>query len=40
LRFTGTAEAQPQMRASLLGLIGLLGRRVGDRAVLDWELRA
>jgi general secretion pathway protein N len=40
LRFTGTAEAQPQMRASLLGLIGVLGRRVGDRAVLDWELRA
>lgn len=39
MRFTGAAEAKPEMRASLLGLIGVLGRRVGDRAVLDWELR-
>jgi general secretion pathway protein N len=39
IRFSGTADAQPEMRASLDGLIGLLGRRAGDRVLLDWEIR-
>lgn len=39
IRFTASAGAQPEMRASLNGLIALLGRRTGDRAVLDWELQ-
>ena len=38
IRFTGSAEAQPEMRASLSGLIAVLGRRAGDRAILKWEL--
>jgi general secretion pathway protein N len=38
LRFAGSAEAQPEMRAALNGLIGILGRRVGDRAVFNGEL--
>jgi general secretion pathway protein N len=38
LRFAGSAEAQPEMRAALTGLIGVLGRRVGDRAVFNGEL--
>jgi general secretion pathway protein N len=37
-RFTGTARAEPEMAASLMGLIGILGRRVGDHALLQWEL--
>jgi general secretion pathway protein N len=37
-RFRGTATAEPEMAASLRGLIGVLGQRVGDRAVLNWEL--
>jgi general secretion pathway protein N len=32
--FKGTASAEPEMRPALIGLIGVLGRRVGDEAVL------
>jgi general secretion pathway protein N len=39
IRFTGTADAQPEMRASLNGLLGVLGRRTGERVLLSWELR-
>jgi general secretion pathway protein N len=39
IRFTGSAEADPEMRTALNGLIGLLGRRAGDRALLNWESR-
>jgi hypothetical protein len=39
IRFSGTADAHPEMRASLDGLIGLLGQRKGDQVVLDWEIR-
>jgi general secretion pathway protein N len=38
LRFSGSASAQPEMSANLIGLIGVLGRRVGDRALLNLEL--
>jgi hypothetical protein len=34
-----TAEAQPEMRQSLSGLIGVLGRRTGDRATFNWEMK-
>ena len=37
-RFAGTARAEPEMAASLMGLIGILGQRVGDHALLKWEL--
>jgi general secretion pathway protein N len=36
-RFAGTASAEADMAAGLLGLIGILGQRVGDRAMLKWE---
>jgi general secretion pathway protein N len=39
MRFTATAGAQPDMQASLNGLIAVLGRKTGDRAVLNWDLR-
>lgn len=39
IRFNGMAEAQPEMRASLNGLIGLMGRRSRDRVLLNWEIR-
>jgi len=39
IRFTGTADAQPEMRAGLNGLIGVLGRRTGERVALSWELQ-
>jgi general secretion pathway protein N len=39
LRFSGTAEAQPEMRQNLNGLIGVLGPRMGDRAMLNWEMK-
>jgi general secretion pathway protein N len=39
IRFRGTAEADPEMRDSLDGLIGLLGQRNAGRVVLDWEIR-
>jgi general secretion pathway protein N len=39
MRFSATAGAEPAMRSSLNGLIAVLGRRSGDQAVLNWELR-
>lgn len=39
IRFSGTAQAQPEMRAALDGLTGLLGRRAADRVLLNWEIR-
>lgn len=39
IRFNGLAEAQPEMRASLDGLIGLMGRRTRDQVLLNWEIR-
>jgi general secretion pathway protein N len=39
MRFNATAGAQPEMRASLNGLIAILGRRMGDQAVLNWDLQ-
>lgn len=39
IRFSGTAEAVPEMRQSLNGLIGVLGRRAGDKAILNWEIK-
>jgi general secretion pathway protein N len=39
IRFNATASAQPEMRASLSGLIAVLGRRTGDQAVLHWEMQ-
>jgi general secretion pathway protein N len=35
--FRGVASADPDMRASLIGLIGVLGRRVGNEAILSIE---
>lgn len=39
IRFAGTAAAVPEMRASLDGFIGLLGRRMDDHVLLEWEIR-
>jgi general secretion pathway protein N len=39
LRFSGTADAVPHMRASLNGLIGVLGPRSGQKVLLSWELQ-
>jgi general secretion pathway protein N len=39
MRFALTAGAQPEMQASLNGLIAILGRKTGDRAVLNWDLQ-
>jgi len=36
--FKGIASAEPQMRPALIGLIGVLGRRVGDDAVLAFDI--
>lgn len=36
LRFEGTAAAQPDMQAQLNGLLSILGRRAGDRALLKF----
>jgi hypothetical protein len=35
--FKGKASADPDMRPALIGLIGVLGPRVGDEAVLSIE---
>jgi len=35
--FKGRASADPEMRQALIGLIGVLGRRVGDEAILALE---
>jgi general secretion pathway protein N len=37
IRFSGTADAEPEMRASLNGLIGVLGPRSGQKVLLNWE---
>ena len=39
LKFSGTADAVPHMRASLNGLIGVLGPRSGEKVLLSWELQ-
>jgi general secretion pathway protein N len=36
-RFSGTADAEPEMRARLNSLIGVLGPRSGDKVLLNWE---
>jgi general secretion pathway protein N len=36
-QFSGTADAEPEMRASLNGLIGVLGPRSGEKVLLNWE---
>lgn len=40
IRFSGTADAEPEMRASLNGLIGVLGPRSGEKVLLNWEYRS
>jgi general secretion pathway protein N len=37
ISFKGVASADPEMRPALIGLISVLGRRVGDEAVLSIE---
>jgi general secretion pathway protein N len=37
ISFKGVASADPQMRPALIGLISVLGRRVGDEAILSLE---
>ena len=37
IRFSGTADAETDMRASLNGLIGVLGPRSGQKVLLNWE---
>ena len=39
-QFSGTADAEPEMRSSLNGLIGVLGPRSGQQVLLNWEYRA
>ena len=36
--FKGLASSDPEMRPSLIGLISVLGRRVGDEAILSLEI--
>jgi general secretion pathway protein N len=38
MKFTGTADAEPEFRPGLGALLSVLGRRAGDTAVLDWEV--
>jgi len=38
LKFTGTADAAPEFLPGLGALLSVLGRRAGDKAVLDWEV--
>ena len=40
VRFSGTADAEPEMRARLNGLIGVLGPRSGEKVLLNWEYRS
>jgi general secretion pathway protein N len=35
--FKGRASSDPEMRSLLIGLIGVLGRRVGDEAIISLE---
>jgi general secretion pathway protein N len=37
ISFKGVASADPEMRQALIGLISVLGRRVGDEAILSLE---
>lgn len=37
ISFKGVASADPEMRPALIGLISVLGRRVGDEAILSLE---
>lgn len=39
IRFSGAASAAPDRRETLGALLGVLGKRVGDKVLLDWELR-
>lgn len=39
IKFSGTADAEPEMRSNLNGLIGVLGPRSGQKALLNWEYR-
>ena len=39
VRFSGTADAEPAMRAKLNGLIGVLGPRSGEKVLLNWDYR-
>lgn len=39
VRFTGSADAQPDVRPQLGALLTVLGKRNGDTAVLDWEIK-
>jgi general secretion pathway protein N len=39
VQFSGTADAEPTMRAKLNGLIGVLGPRSGEKVLLHWEYR-
>lgn len=36
--FKGIASAEPEMRPALIGLMGVLGRRVGDDAILALDI--
>lgn len=36
--FKGIASAEPEMRPALIGLMGVLGRRVGDDAILAFDI--
>jgi general secretion pathway protein N len=38
-QFSGTADAEPEMRSRLNGLIGVLGPRSGQQVLLNWEYR-
>ena len=40
VQFSGTADAEPTMRANLNGLIGVLGPRSGEKVLLNWEYRS
>lgn len=39
IRFSGVAGAEPDRRDSLGALLGVLGKRSGDKVLLEWELR-
>lgn len=39
IRFSGAASAAPDRRETLGALLGVLGKRMGDKVLLDWELR-
>lgn len=39
IRFAGEAAAEPERREVLGALLGVLGKRSGDKVLLQWELR-